>query len=209
MPKWCYQTLLISGEKDDLVPFANRLVESWHNYQGDPIKGQCELLETFYPMPDDIYRGPFRFDDLESFVLKGQEADDYHEYVAAWTKEQLETAKEKYGEYGWLWYFWSMQHWGSKWSDRETSIVDQNDTLLKLTFRSAWAPLIKGIWHISKDNLLLTFTLDFYDEMYDYPNGGIVVKNGEILSQWEETKETYEKNFAEMFGEPVEGKLES
>jgi hypothetical protein len=209
MPNYCYQTLVISGEKDDLAPFVNKLLASWHTYEDDLTKGQCELLQTFYPMPDDIYLGNFDLSDPETSALKGEKADDQHASVAAWTLGQIKLAKKKYGDISWLGYFWRIDNWGSKWADFCTSIDEQDETHIKLRFETAWAPILQGILFISNDYPLLTFLLDFFDEMYNYPDGRVVVKNGEILSQWEESKGTYEKNLAEMIGIPVEGKPES
>jgi hypothetical protein len=193
MTMHCFQTLVISGEKGDLAPFTNKLLASWHNCEDNPSEGRYELLQTFYPMPDDIYCGPSTYDDLETYVLQGWKADDIHEYVAAWTKEQLEKAKEKYGKGGWHWLGWREEHWGSKWADLFTTVDEIDDTYVKISFASAWGPLLPAILHISNDYPLLTFSVEYQDEGYNYPDSGAKMKGGKILSEWQESEEEFEK----------------
>jgi hypothetical protein len=194
MPNWCFQTLVISGEKEDLAPFVDKLISSWHICEHCPTNGQYELLNTFYPNPDDIYTGPFCFDDLEKFVFYDHKEDECGEYVAAWTNEKLERAKEKYGEKGWLWYYWNSRHWGSTKADFYTTVEEQDDTHIKITFVTAWNLIDVGIIHISNNYPLLTFSVEYHEELYNFPDGGFVIKGGEFLSQWEESKEVFERN---------------
>jgi hypothetical protein len=200
MPNYCYQTLVITGEKEDLAPFANKLLASWRNYKENSTESQYELLDTFYPVPDDVYSGNFDSSDPEASALKGQKADEYHDYVAAWTQEQIEMAKNKYGDFGWLEYYWRTRNWGSKWADCRTTIDEHDDTHLKISYISAWSPLVPGILHISNDYPLLTFSVDYHDEMYNYPDSGAKMKGGEILSEWQESEEEYKKNVSKFDG---------
>jgi hypothetical protein len=196
MTNYFYQNLLISGEKEDLAPFAKKLLASWQNYKDEPTKGQYQLLRTFVPIPDDIYDGSASLGvllEVCELICKG---DDIDKFATKWTKEQVATAKEKYGKYGWFWSLWFTEHWGNFSADLHTTMDEHDDTHIHLSFESALAPIIEGILHISNNYPLLTFSLNFTDDQDLYHLGRVEIKGGEVLSQWEDTVE-----FNESFDE--------
>lgn len=67
--------------------------------------------------------------------------------------------REKYGYDNW--YDWQVANWGTKW-DVEAEVED-NDSLIFITFDSAWAPPCQAIASLAKKFPSLSFTL-VYDE---------------------------------------------
>jgi hypothetical protein len=123
----------------------------------------------------------------------------FGENVTIWTKEQLDTAKEKYGEYCWHWYFWCLEHWGNLWDDIHTTINEHDDIHINMYFETPDAPIIEGLLQISKDCPLLTFSVRYKYEYCDYPGGEVKIKGGKILSKWEESEEERMKSLYALY----------
>jgi len=202
MTNYCYQTLLISGEKDDLAPFANKLLASWRCYDDKPTEGRYRLLRTFVPRPNDIYYGSPSLGDLIEVCELINKGDDLDKFATKWTKEQLATAKEKYGKYGWYWSLWCSEHWGNLSADRHTTIDEHDDTHIQISFESPWDSILEGILHISNDYPLLTFSVNYCNDQDYYLTGRVEIKGGEVLSQREDT-EDFNESFDESKYNPA------
>lgn len=209
MPTWILQELEISGEKKDLTSFVDKFLGSWRNYIKYPTEGQFHLLYTFCPIPNDVYYGSLVLDDIETSALEGTKADDYNDEVPAWTKEQLETAKKKYGTEGiidgqlympWAVRGWILKFWGTECPDVETSICEMDNSHIRIFYKTAWVPISFGLENISKEYPQLTFNLKHMAEFYCAPGGGMTIKGGEFLNYWKDTEKECERNRKEIYG---------
>jgi hypothetical protein len=215
MPNYCFQELEINGEKEDLTTFVEKLLASQHIHEYAPDKLEYELLHTFYPVPDDVYPSAPSFENPEIIALRGQEADSDlgRDEVPAWTIDQLEAAKKKYGSGDndvlspWTSFGWVMRHWGSRGKDEFTSITHQDDMHVAISYGTPHVAIINGLLHISQDYPFLTFTVKYSEECYLYQDGRVTMKGGEILSWWVEPEGEFQKRLAPFEDSGVEGDL--
>jgi hypothetical protein len=207
MTNWSGQTLEISGEKDNLAPFANKLFSSWHFSKRFPAEVFYELLRTFFPIPDDIYHGDLSADDFESLVLKGQGPGGIDGYIPPYAKEPLDASKKKDGEKYWSSMLWRRDYWGSPWGDEHTIIHEHDDTHIKMSFNSEVFPSLGGILSLSNLYPLLVFAVNYGDGGIS-PDGGVVFMAGKILSHWQQSEEEFMKEYysTEQFGGSYETK---
>jgi hypothetical protein len=82
------------------------------------------------------------------------------------------------------WYDWSLEHWGCKWGDCHTQIVEDDEDSIVLTFYTAWTPPEAAIQTISGMFPELVFTLT-YDEPGMCFLGTCVFRNGKLVAQSE------------------------
>lgn len=74
--------------------------------------------------------------------------------------DETKRLTQKYGAADW--YDWRIKNWGTKWDvDAE---VDDNDSILCITFDSAWAPPCAAIATLGNKFPDLTFTLSYYEQ---------------------------------------------
>jgi hypothetical protein len=62
------------------------------------------------------------------------------------------------------WYKWNIEHWGTKWSDKETFLAIRDTGFAYFRFGTAWSPPLEGMGHISMQFPDLTFILTYTEE---------------------------------------------
>jgi|TARA_R110000824_G_scaffold320638_2_gene507614 hypothetical protein len=133
MPNWCENTLIVAGEKWNVEDFIQQVKSS-----EDALDSAQKhtLLENLYPTPDELNETTSNF---------GAGIDD-PQY------EQKQANIEKYGAADW--YEWRNEHWGTKWGDCHTVLVDEdyheNFGKVMFQFDTAWSPPAEGLMHIAK-----------------------------------------------------------
>jgi hypothetical protein len=162
MPNWCSNQLILCGPVTWVDLFKEKITNE---------DGTFNILDNLYPVPEDLKGMP---------SMAGSIPDDDP------NKKQKEANLEKYGAVDW--YDWSVNHWGTKWSDSETEHYDDfinSDGDLKTsmyTFQSAWGPPQEGIQHICK-----SFKPILFDLRYQEPGmmfcGCARFGNGELISE--------------------------
>ena len=172
MPNWCYNSLTIEGNAEDInsvksqlnTPFQ-RQHDSW-NMQ----TRQMELKDVLYPNPVFAFWNIIKPDNLEEY----NKQDDFSKPIA----ERLQFKGDN-------WYDWNVRNWGTKWDVAvshdeeypETELVEEWSDRLIYRFNTAWSPPFPAIEELSRQYPNCLFTLSFEEETGW--GGEIEFKNGE------------------------------
>ena len=81
------------------------------------------------------------------------------------------------------WYDWCCTNWGSKWSDTDTELIDDNDDFQQWYFRTAWSPVENLIAKVSEKYDKLLFGLSYTEESNDFAGFSIIGKGKIIENQ--------------------------
>ena len=162
MPNWCNNQLIVCGPITWVDLFKEKITNE---------DGSLNILDNLYPVPEDLKGMP---------SMAGSIPDDDP------NKEQKIANLEKYGAVDW--YDWSVNHWGTKWSDSETEYYDdfnssEGDLKTSMyTFQSAWGPPQEGIEHIAKSFKPLLFDLRYQEPGMMFC-GYARICNGEVIHE--------------------------
>ena len=162
MPNWCNNQLIVCGPITWVDLFKEKITNE---------DGSLNILDNLYPVPEDLKGMP---------SMAGSIPDDDP------NKEQKIANLEKYGAVDW--YDWSVNHWGTKWSDSETEYYDdfnssEGDLKTSMyTFQSAWGPPQEGIEHIAKSFKPLLFDLRYQEPGMMFC-GYARIGNGEVIHE--------------------------
>lgn len=144
MPNYCSNTITIRGDKDTLDEFVKRVTVAPDKREAD---GQeYEILKSLYPTPQELV------------MVSGWSAD---ETVQTEREKQYDANHAKYGSRDW--YDWNCKHWGTKWGDCDTVLLQHTDKIVQFSTLTAWSPPLEGISTISKMFPTLEFCV-VYDE---------------------------------------------
>ncbi len=80
-----------------------------------------------------------------------------------------------------LWYYWSIENWGTKWNAYETTRINENT----FVFTTAWNGVIPIITKISKDFPKIKIFYKYSDEDTGYNCGSLEFLNGEIVKDYQ------------------------
>lgn len=121
---------------------------------------------------------------INSLAITGTQKDleDFQNNIKVNDKgdpEIIETYWPRPENIGDDWCEWSLENWGSKWSDCFTEQLTQaNEGYLQYNFQSAWSPPIQAITNISTLFPDLVFVMSWIEEsMWFY--GAMAARNGE------------------------------
>jgi hypothetical protein len=165
MPNWCYTTMHISGEKEELQRFLDSIETRTSDY------GKTySIIGKLYPCPQELK------DTVSGFFADEKQQEELNR------KEEANEAK--YGAKNW--YDWCCSHWGTKWGDCDTE--SDNDGVLELPngtfytdfrFQTAWGTATRAWIKISRDFPSLRFEFAHQEESDEFA-GVEVIRNGEI-----------------------------
>jgi len=164
MPNSCENTLIIAGEKWNVADFLEQVKTS-----EDALDSAQKhtIINNLYPMPDELNDTTAQF---------GDSIDD-PQY------EQKQANIAKYGHADW--YGWRNAHWGTKWGDCHTILVDEvyDGEFGKLMFQfdTAWAPPVEGLTHIAKSFPRLLMDLRYYEPGMQF-QGYLVLCGEEVIA---------------------------
>jgi hypothetical protein len=122
MPNWCENDLTITGPKEDVDAFF-KYAKGLMKYED----GEEELLlnlNNFVPQPQKITMDMITEDPWRMWMEDTHRGDDE------------------------LWYYWRLQHWGTKWPPQGVEIKDDygyydekmDEEEVLVTFDTAWSP---------------------------------------------------------------------
>jgi hypothetical protein len=178
MPNWVFNSLSISGDKDDIAKVKAQLNQAYERQHDswNPETKQMEISTAKYDNPVFAFWNIVRPTDLESYLKQ----PDYSLPL----EEQLKFQGND-------WYSWNIRNWGTKWDvgihnqDEypETDLqIDMPDHLI-YSFNTAWSPPFPAIDNLSKQYPNLTLDLEYQEEQGW--GGEITFKNGEVVDQKE------------------------
>jgi hypothetical protein len=144
MPNWCYTSLTVTGDTQEV----SRFVKGIKTRQEEIGADNPSILDTYFPTPQELHI-------TEGFV--GEEKQKELDVLYA-------ANTEKFGHRSW--YDWNCENWGSKWHDCNTYIQDDSEDLNEVvfSFETAWSPISQGIKHISSLFPTLGFVLSYNEE---------------------------------------------
>ena len=183
MPNWCENYLEVSGPKDDVQSFFERIQTGVEEDENGKKKVIFDLTDNLMPMPE-VLRGTRSPVPTGEFDADGQFTelveDETNEF---WTPEKYEERKKEHyelvaqaekakAETGYSdWYHWANSMWGTKWGscdmrwnggeniDEETGIGTRF-----FEYETAWGPLQEDFWlSVSEMFPTLKFTI-YYEE---------------------------------------------
>ena len=160
MPNWVFNTLSISGPKEQISALKEQLNKPFtkvHDHWNSET-GKMELKEFSYSKPI------FAFQNIYNHIDDGVSEDIY--------RGQPDHSKDPLDFSGNDWYNWNVRNWGTKWDvavqddDKypDTYIVDEGDTIIAYHFNTAWSPPTEVIAVLSAQYPNCEMSLSFEEE---------------------------------------------
>lgn len=158
MPNWCYNTMTIHGEREELNKFAKACERP--NEDGSIGLGMNHL----YPTPQKLVD-----------TTSGSFGDPVEQ------AENVAKAKANMLEFGYPdWYEWNLEKWGTKWGVRNFEWQSEDAPLVAL-YETAWSPADGLVCEVSSFYPGLTFCVISTEESDAFVVYSIF-KNGELLA---------------------------
>jgi hypothetical protein len=180
MPNWCYNTLQINGEKEEMDKFYSilkkkpelQIVTKRKDLESNKLKHLEELKNKD--------NGSWVRNNLQDFLdIKGLSIEEYYTKHKSLVFDDKGNACREPAD-GMLekffpmpdkievkgnsvmpdWYNWRVSNWGTKWDvDIHIDVEDENE--LFGSFDSAWSPPVEWLKKVSKDFPKLHFILNY------------------------------------------------
>jgi len=169
MPNWCSNTLIVTGDKEELKKFKE--------FAQTEKDGKINVLdhEQFIPYPQ-------KFKDLDK--------EDANCSFNLGEGENKEKDKDKLVD-GLNGYDWCLKYYGTKWGICEPNLnSDDNDDELVYLFETAWSPPLPIIKKMGEMFKSLNFSLEFEESGCDFM-GNFCVEDGEIINDETRAYEPY------------------
>jgi hypothetical protein len=83
-------------------------------------------------------------------------------------------------------YNWCLENWGCKWSDKDTLLISNDAGEMTFYLTTPWGPPDKGMISVSKMFPSLTFLLMYHEDGMRFA-GGMAVKNGKIITEYDDS----------------------
>lgn len=166
MPNWCYNSLIVSGNKEELADFVSKTIIPVNTSSEEEYdETQRFTFSILHPIPL-----PLKGDYSPLPKLENETEDEF--------KARMNENKRLYGAKDW--YDWSINNWGTKWDCSSTIVNELTENILKVNFNTAWSPPISWFEKVIPMYPQLEFTLIF-DEEGDSFCGKLTGINGEIV----------------------------
>jgi len=123
MPNWCFNTVTIKGDKEEIKRVREQLSKPFQMPNRD-WKTDEVTIENINPV--------FSFWNIVR--VPEDKLDEYHSVHGFSNGEQ--TGNTEYN-----WYNWNIREWGTKWDvATEAFIADEGDDYVVYSFNTAWSP---------------------------------------------------------------------
>ena len=165
MPNWVFSSVVVSGDEVSLNALKEQLNTPITKHFPKPIFSGGEI--TYEPNTQQYSNPIFAFWN----VITPNDLEHYYE--------------------GDNWYYWNLNHWGTKWDiakDDETmysntELEDLGDNTIMYRFHTAWSPVPEIFNVLAQEYPKLMFDYE-YEEEQGW-GGRIVWEDGECVSQTE------------------------
>jgi hypothetical protein len=201
MPNWCYNALKVMGEASEMKRFKEIGIEV---VDGEPVWSMGKYFPTPEPLTRTIspsssakgkeFTNEWEIESAKKRVANGEVGVEIPVSIPC-ANNSPEACAKLIAEFGFdEWYGWNVANWGTKWdcNTRHTGIETNEDTVLQVSFDSAWSPPIKWLDKVQKDFPTLNFKLTFSEEGCGFCGmvyTGEVEEEGEIRQLEEEEGE--------------------
>ena len=189
MPNWCFNSVVISGDKVSLDKLREQLNQPYTKHFPD-LKWNAEtntydkLADTqTYSNPVFSFWNVIRPTDLEAYY--GEETVE---------EPKLDNFVETFNNAiakGESWYYWNLRNWGTKWDVGVQDGTEYPSTTLEITddgdlmyhFETAWSPVFEVFTTLAKMYPELTFDYE-YEEEQGW-GGSMMWEGGEVTNSTE------------------------
>lgn len=157
MPNWVYNTMNVSGTKEDLIAFREKASKT----RPDGLNTEDGSLT--YTEGDKTELSFWNFIEPEDKPLYFGASDYKPEGYEAWSMEEKMAYSMKFSSNGW--YDWNVREWGTKWDASEVDLTDQTEeksAYLNYSFSTAWSIPEPVFQAVVRQHPELEF--DFYSE---------------------------------------------
>ena len=172
MPNWCQNTLKVMGDASEMKRFKEIGIKP-DTETNEPVW----VMSRYFPTPEPLLRtispsssalGKQFTNEWEILNAQRQLAEGKTDVVvpegipcANNSPEACAKLKSEYGTDEW--YTWNVNNWGTKWDcdTRDTGIDTNEDTVLQVSFDSAWSPPTSWLQKVQQDFPTLKFKLTY------------------------------------------------
>ena len=150
MPNWCYNSLCVCGDKEQLADFVSKTIIPQNMLSEEDYDERHKFtFNILHPTPPAL--------EGDCSPLRRLPAEDDDQF-----KERMAENKRLYGAEDW--YHWHINNWGTKWDCSSTCVTQLDDTNLNVQFHTAWSPPVEWFEKVIPMYPLLHFDLIFDEE---------------------------------------------
>jgi hypothetical protein len=197
MPNWVDNTIVITGEKQFIDNIRNKVVVK----EGDDGERNVNIAQSLFPMPQEIRyvigssRDSARYakvhnkvvmppNDLEILyaenVAKSKEFPETQFEIVELTEGEKKQLEEQYGATNW--YDYNILHFGTKWADCYSRLIEDEENKLVYHFETAWVSAARMAEKISRqyqvDVKINHFSLENWEE------GNLTFEKGKCMEEY-------------------------
>lgn len=189
MPNWVYNSMNVSGSKEDLIAFRDKAKKP----RPDGMNSEDGTLT--YTDGDQSPLSFWNFKEPEDKALYFGASDYKPEGYEAWTLEERMAHSMKFTSNGW--YDWNVREWGTKWDAGSVDLVDGTDDKgahLHYSFETAWSIPEPVFTAIVEQHPTLTFDFSSEEEQgwgaeFTSSDGDEVGEDGKVVRSLVMTRE--------------------
>lgn len=160
MPNWCFNTVTIEGNAEDIKRVKAQLNKPFSHPSRDWKTDEITIVNYDNPV--------FAFWNI---VSPPEEMYGLYHEVNGSKKDPVTGEMVRTGDTNWNWYNFNNREWGTKWDvaisnneDPSERLVDESDTKLVYMFDTAWSPPIGALNALSEQYPRLSITNEWEEE---------------------------------------------
>ena len=160
MPNWCFNTVTIKGDKEEIKRVREQLSQPFQSPNRDWATDEVTIVDV---------NPVFSFWNIVR--VPEDKLDEYHAVHGF-------SNGEKSGDTEFNWYNWNIREWGTKWDVAgESFIADEGDDYVVYSFNTAWSPPVHALNALSVQYPTLVITNEWEEEQGF--GSTLIHKNGE------------------------------
>lgn len=159
MPNWCYNSMVVAGNKKELRKFVKDI-------RANKEKDDGSVLDTQY--------------SLNQLVPLDPRASVTQTLAGGMVVSSFATMESE----GFDGYQHALERWGSKWGACSVEVDDESAYPLHIRFDSAWSPAEKLIINISELYPKLAFAYSYEEEGFEHC-GWTIISGGAVVESYD------------------------
>lgn len=166
MPNWVYNSVVVSGDKQELERLAAKLNAPFETKSHEIVDGSLTWVDVILDNPIFGFQNVVAPTDLEAYwgtPIKGEPTIiDGKMDQEAFAREFKRSMAENND-----WYHWNVRNWGTKWDVADsgnTTMEWTDDNSLMYHFETAWSPTFEIFEILTKEFPTLEFDYAFEEE---------------------------------------------
>ena len=144
IPNWCYNSLVITGNKESLKKFKEIAYTKYETGKGETLID----FEKF--LPREKSEKEKVADKYEELYYKEKEKKLSKENREELALMRIEYDKEELEYSGDDWYHWNISNWGTKWNFCDIGLQEDDEQQLHYSFKTAWSVPMPVLFKMSK-----------------------------------------------------------